>query len=114
MRCAVSTVPSDRDGDVVDRMSDKSPIQQNSLDADLLPHDIHSPSSESSAHGHAITRRGRSQRDLCPISVLDFLDIEWPAAKGTENFFETDDDVCSWLPQASLAPDEVTEVRPQA
>jgi hypothetical protein len=38
-----------RDGDVVDRMGDKSPIQQNSLDTDVLSHDIHPPSGKSIA-----------------------------------------------------------------
>jgi len=43
---------------------------------------------------------------------LDFLNTEWPTASGKEDFFETDEDVFSWLRQAGLASDGVQEVRP--
>ena len=43
---------------------------------------------------------------------LDFLNTEWPTASGKEDFFETDEDVFTWLGQAGLAPDRVQEVRP--
>jgi predicted RNA-binding Zn ribbon-like protein len=43
---------------------------------------------------------------------LDFLNTEWPTASGKEDFFETDEDVFSWLRQAGLASDSVQEVRP--
>ena len=43
---------------------------------------------------------------------LDFLNTEWPTASGKEDFFETDEDVFTWLGQAGLAPDSVQEVRP--
>jgi len=49
---------------------------------------------------------------LASNAALDFLNTEWPTASGTEDFFETDEDVFSWLRQAGLAPDGVTEVRP--
>jgi predicted RNA-binding Zn ribbon-like protein len=43
---------------------------------------------------------------------LDFLNTEWPTASGKEDFFETDEDVFSWLRQAGLASDGAEEVRP--
>jgi predicted RNA-binding Zn ribbon-like protein len=43
---------------------------------------------------------------------LDFLNTEWPTASGKEDFFETDEDVFSWLCQAGLASDGAEEVRP--
>ena len=49
---------------------------------------------------------------LASHPALDFLNTQWPTASGTEDFFETDEDVLSWLRQAGLAPAGVTEVRP--
>jgi predicted RNA-binding Zn ribbon-like protein len=50
---------------------------------------------------------------LADNAALDFLNTEWPSSNGTtEDFFESDADVFSWLRQANLAPEEVTEVRP--
>jgi predicted RNA-binding Zn ribbon-like protein len=43
---------------------------------------------------------------------LDFLNTEWPTSSGTEDFFETDEDVFTWLRQAGFASDGVQEVRP--
>jgi predicted RNA-binding Zn ribbon-like protein len=43
---------------------------------------------------------------------LDFLNTEWPTASGKEDFFETDEDVFTWLSQAGLASYSVQEVRP--
>jgi predicted RNA-binding Zn ribbon-like protein len=43
---------------------------------------------------------------------LDFLNTEWPTASSKEDFFETDEDVFSWLRQAGLASDGAEEVRP--
>jgi predicted RNA-binding Zn ribbon-like protein len=45
-------------------------------------------------------------------SALDFLNTQWPTAEGTEDFFETDEDVLSWLRQTGLAPVGIAEVRP--
>jgi predicted RNA-binding Zn ribbon-like protein len=44
--------------------------------------------------------------------ALDFLNTEWPTATGKQDFFETDEDVISWLHQAELAPNGLKEVRP--
>ncbi|WP_044176364.1 CGNR zinc finger domain-containing protein [Granulicella mallensis] len=49
---------------------------------------------------------------LASHAALDLLNTEWPTAAGTEDFFETDGDVFSWLRQTGLAPVGVTEVRP--
>jgi predicted RNA-binding Zn ribbon-like protein len=49
---------------------------------------------------------------LAGQAAVDFLNTEWPNATGKEDFFETDDDVFTWLRQAHLAPDGVTSVRP--
>jgi predicted RNA-binding Zn ribbon-like protein len=50
---------------------------------------------------------------LASNPALDFLNTEWPTASGgKEDFFETDEDVFSWLRQAGLATEGVEEVRP--
>lgn len=49
---------------------------------------------------------------LASQPAVDFLNTEWPNAQGKEDFFETDQDVFTWLRQAGLAPEGVTEVRP--
>ncbi|QNI30429.1 ABATE domain-containing protein [Alloacidobacterium dinghuense] len=49
---------------------------------------------------------------LASNSALDFLNTEWPTPSGKEDFFETDQDVFSWLRQAGLASKGVEEVRP--
>ena len=50
---------------------------------------------------------------LASNPALDFLNTEWPTASGgKEDFFETDEDVFSWLRQAGLASEGVEEVRP--
>ena len=60
-------------------------------------------------HKKSVEKRGVF---LASDSALDFLNTEWPTASGKEDFFETDDDVFSWLRQAGLASDGVEEVRP--
>lgn len=49
---------------------------------------------------------------LASHAALDFLNTEWPTADGKEDFFETDEDVLTWLRQAGMAPEGVKEVRP--
>lgn len=50
---------------------------------------------------------------LASNPALDFLNTEWPTPSGgKEDFFETDEDVFSWLRQAGLASEGVEEVRP--
>ena len=49
---------------------------------------------------------------LASHAALDFLNTEWSRASGREDFFETDEDVLSWLRQAELAPPRIAEVRP--
>jgi predicted RNA-binding Zn ribbon-like protein len=60
-------------------------------------------------HKKSVEKRGVF---LASDSALDFLNTEWPTVSGKEDFFETDDDVFSWLCQAGLASDGVEEVRP--
>lgn len=50
---------------------------------------------------------------LASNTALDFLNTEWPTAATKGDFFETDDDVFSWLNQAKLAPESITAVRPR-
>ena len=50
---------------------------------------------------------------LASNAALDFLNTEWPTATGKEDFFETDDDVFTWLHQAKLAPESIVVVRPR-
>jgi predicted RNA-binding Zn ribbon-like protein len=45
---------------------------------------------------------------LASQPAVDFLNTVWP----TEDFFETDEDVFTWLRQAGLSPEGVTDVRP--
>lgn len=49
---------------------------------------------------------------LASHAALDFLNTEWPAADGKDDFFETDEDVLIWLRQAGMAPEGIKEVRP--
>ena len=49
---------------------------------------------------------------LASDPALDFLNTEWPTPNGKEDFFETDEDVFTWLHQAGLASQGVTEARP--
>jgi predicted RNA-binding Zn ribbon-like protein len=49
---------------------------------------------------------------LASHAALDLLNTEWPTATGKEDFFETDEDVLSWLRQAGLETPGITEVRP--
>jgi len=49
---------------------------------------------------------------LASDPALDFLNTEWPTSSGKEDFFQTDEDVFTWLRQAGLASDGVEEIRP--
>ncbi|WP_158945153.1 ABATE domain-containing protein [Granulicella sp. S190] len=62
-----------------------------------------------SKHSRSFEKRGVF---LASDTALDFLNTEWPTASGKEDFFETDEDVFTWLRQAGLAPEGVTSVRP--
>lgn len=62
-----------------------------------------------SKNSRSVEKRGAF---LASNLALDFLNTEWPTASGgKEDFFETAEDVFSWLRQAGLASEGVEEVR---
>jgi predicted RNA-binding Zn ribbon-like protein len=62
---------------------------------------------------HNSSSREKRALFLAGQPAVDFLNTEWPNLTGKkEDFFETDDDVFTWLRQAGLEPENITTVRP--